>query len=337
MLTGCAPECEPRVVGTAESVAMVRDVIASTQLRLQLPLCVARVTLVDEVAPHHLLGEQGWTVHGEARRTPSGPSIRLRASDPASTQRATLVHELCHALSFRHGLADAAPPLPLGDAMAEPDQREEAFATWCDLGPRGTSILAQLPLQVLGEQELEVVRFLQEQVWSPGDTTANVRSAHGLVGQAVRMSEPLEPSPLLGFARDGRLVLRTASGDPDLIAWDPLTAVDAPYFGQIWPTGAIPDTSLPKFGLDRWTVSDTWYELGDDYVGRVSARLATYSYVGATVVLPGSDDALMDPAVLSHAGSQVQLARGRDHVLVQTRLQGADSHDLEVWAWEERE
>lgn len=201
-LAACEPRgsCEPDIAEDAQH----RDSLAAgwEEFRdyLREPLCVRRIRTAEEIPlPRWARGVEGVYVGGRATRTPTGTRIEIAERSDPEAVRGTLVHELCHAVSYQHESAREGPGWPVVDGIAQRSAREEAFAQWCDFGADGTALVAQLP--DLTDTERSALQFLLDEVYAP--TAIGPRPA---AWPSIALEVDVAVGPLRGFA-DGLLVL----------------------------------------------------------------------------------------------------------------------------------
>ena len=330
MGVGCVPEaCEPEMVGTEAEVAMAEEVWTQTVGRMHRPLCVAEIAFVDEIPLPRGVDEASVIAGGRASRRPGGPKVRIARTRDAAAQRGTLVHELCHAMSFRHGFAKRREGIPLGgDPATRRAWREEAFALWCDLGASAPALLAELALDPV---EAGMVAYLGAEVWT--EPAARVDAGLEVLadGLEARLPFTIGVGDEVGITPDGALAFVSEPlGQQAVIHLDGTVELRAgdervPLFERRAVAGPAFLPGLEGMAPDAW-----WIPLGDLRVGTLQIVLPTGSSLAVPVA--ASADLERSPVVLGEPGSDPWLSDG-EALLLRYRLIGAEARDVRLDAW----
>ena len=330
LASACAPAtCEPVFTGppdlTEPGMRAWEEIVSD----FALPLCVRKIAFVDEIQVPNL--DHGGVIGGKATRTLLDIDIQVISEPYAYQWRPTLVHELCHAVSFQHGLAKGHPPLPYGSGVAPARLQEELFARWCDLGALAPHLLEEA--RDLAPDEAETLAWMRE-IWStpPGMPEPPVL----LDGVELVMPVPLGARPLRGFRADGAVVLEPQEFGANSVVVDFDLEIQQQFVAdrEMYARSPVPGPGFLR-GLEPWRLPDDWIPWRDWRIGRIHVELPSEQAVEVTLAVSTDDG--RGPLVLqierSVRGRVVELVGGPDGVVVQTAYE-PDTWLLQLWSWD---
>jgi len=159
--------------------------------------------------------------------------------------------------SLQHGFSNVRTGWPTtNNGLAGRSDREEVWASWCDVGADGAWLVAQSPF--LDDLEAQAIAFLLEDFWTPPDA---VTPAPELWLDEIVVPIELEPlgDHFVGFNDDGAVVIQYAPFDYRALDLETLQ----------WRDSAPPShPSTPSEGTERGL--ETWHSLTGVSVGQIT-------------------------------------------------------------------